>query len=399
MLVKSNLPDKNTKIQEQMEQAEELDGKLGSSDTQALMKTVLENDKTEVEDGKFVNEMINQNLSSFQPDIMMQQFVQNYKNAEKIFGESLIREATGMSSSTIERNIRLPEFQRDLKSKLSAKARELEDKGLLSRKGEILEQGKTLAQIQLFTSELDQLQAHGIRGERFHKKTDRYGDITDDRRFTSSDSFKNIAWKKVIKQVVRRGHDKIHKEDLRTHTRQAKGEVCIIYALDASGSMRGKKIAMAKRAGVALAYKATQNNDKVGAIIFSNDIQNQVHPTTNFLELLECFTEITASKQTDMAKAIEESLAMFPKTQVTKHLLFITDGQVTVGADPKKHCLEAAGKAASAGITISIIGLNLDPTTIDFVHELTGLSKGKVYVVDTVDNLDTLVLRDYEQYR
>jgi Mg-chelatase subunit ChlD len=393
------LPDRETKIQDELEQAEELDGKLGSTDTQALMKTVLENDKTEVEDGKFVNEMINQNMSSFQPDIMMQQFVQNYKNAEKIYGESLIREATGMSSSTVERNIRLPEFQRDLKSKLAAKARDLERKGILNRKGEILEAGKALAQLQLFTSQLDRLQAQGIRGETFHKKIERHGEITDVKKYSQSDSFKNIAWKKVLKQTLRRGRTTIHKDDLMTHTRQARGEICLIYALDASGSMRGKKIAMAKRAGVALAYKATQHNDKVGAIVFSDIVQKQVRPTKDFLELLDCFTEITASKQTDMASAIEESLHLFPAGNMTKHLLFITDGQVTVGEDPKKRCIEAASHAHAAGITISIIGINLDPQTIEFVHELTSLSKGKVYIVDSVDNLDLLVLRDYEQYQ
>ena len=395
----SNLPDPQVKIPDELEKAEELSGKLGSSDENSLMKTVLENDSEEVPDGKFVNEMVNQNMSSFQPDLMMQQFIQNYKNAEKIHGESLIREATGMNSSTIERNIKLPEFQRDLQSKLSAKARELEDKGILSRKGEILEKGRVLAKLQLFISELDSLSVKGFGGERFHKKEDKFGMKTDVKKFTKGDSFKDIAWKRVLKNVARRQHSEIVKEDLTTHTRQAKGEICLMYALDASGSMRGKKIAMAKRAGIALAYKATLNKDSVGTIVFSDKIQKVVRPTKEFLPLLDSLSEITASKQTDIAHAIEESIQLFPAKKITKHLLFITDGQVTVGDEPQKRCLEAAAKAKALDITISLIGIELDPKSIPFVHELVEITGGKVHIIDNVSQLDVLVLRDYEKIK
>lgn len=358
----------------------------------------MDHDDSDIDDGKFVNEMTDRNMSSFQPDMMLSQMVQNYKNAEKIHGPSMIREATGMSNEKIERNIRLPEFQKELKSRLSAKARELEDKGILNRKGEILDTGRALGTLQMFAAEIDRIEATGMSGERFHQKEDRHGMKNDSRPFHKGDSFKDIAWKQVIKKTARRGHTNITRDDLVTHTRQAKGEICLIYAIDASGSMRGNKITMAKRAGVALCYKSTQNNDDTGIIIFSDKIQKQVTPTKEFFPLLDAMSEIQAAKQTDIAFAIEQSIEMFPDKKITKHLLFLTDAQTTVGADPKKLCLETASKAAALGITISIIGLEIDEETREFTQELTAITGGRLYIVDSSEGLESLVLRDYEQY-
>jgi len=395
------IPDSDFKLDDQnMEEAEELDGNMSNSgeDKQALMKTVMEHDDADIDDGKFVNEMADRNISSFQPDMLMAQMVQNYKNAEKINGPSMIREATGMSNEKIERNIRLPEFQKELKSRLSAKAREMEDKGIINRRGEILDTGRALGTLQMFAAEIDRIEATGITGERFHQKEDRFGMKSDSRPYRKGDSFKDLAWKQIIKKTARRGHTNITRDDLVTHTRQSKGEICLIYAIDASGSMRGNKIKMAKRAGVAMCYKATENNDATGLIIFSDKIQTQVSPTKEFFPLLTAMSEIKAEKQTDIAFAIEKSIEMFPDKNITKHLLFLTDAQTTVGDDPKKLCLETASKAAALGITISIIGLEMDKDSVEFTQELTAITGGRLYVVDSTDGLEALVLRDYEQF-
>lgn len=395
------IPDKKTDIQDQPKPIDEEAGKLSNSlnDRDQLMKTVMENEDEAVKDGKILNDMINNNLSSFQPDAAFDRMVQNYKNAKNIYGESFLMEATGTSQGQIERNIKLPEFQRDIKSRMHSKARELQDKGLLGRGGEILDQGLKMAALSLYVSELDELTPKGTFGEHEHQKRSRYGGVYDTKRYARGDRFKDIAVKHSVKTAIRRGHDKLIIEDLSTNQRHAKGEIYLVYGLDASGSMRGKKIEVAKKAGVALAYKATQNKDKVGIMVFAEEIVKQVEPTTDFMEVLASITTINAAKQTDIAKTIENSVTLFPEKNVTKHLILLTDAESTVGDDPKQNALKAASMAAANGITISIVGIKMDEPTTRFARQIAEIGDGKLYVVDNIEQLDKVILYDYDQLR
>ena len=67
---------------------------------------------------------------------------------------------------------------------------------------------------------------------------------------------------------------KIKKEDLSVFEREARGKVYIVYALDSSRSMKGSKIDLCKKAGIALAYQAINENDKIGLLVFGSQISN-----------------------------------------------------------------------------------------------------------------------------
>ena len=79
-----------------------------------------------------------------------------------------------------------------------------------------------------------------------------------------------------------------------------------------SGSMRGKKIEMAKKAGIALMFNAIKNKDKVGLITFGTDISERIAPTSDFVYLLQRISKKRAMKETNITKAISESLILFP---------------------------------------------------------------------------------------
>ena len=71
---KVNVPKPND-----MKGLEENEGKLESqSEEDKLMKSVLENDKTDIEDGQVLTDSINQGLGSFTPDMMFDQLVKDY---------------------------------------------------------------------------------------------------------------------------------------------------------------------------------------------------------------------------------------------------------------------------------------------------------------------------------
>ena len=352
--------DREQQIREK-DEIEELSGKLSSQEVEnKLMKSVLENDKETIEKGELIRDSINQGLNSFTPDLVYQQLVKNYSIANHIFGPSLLKLATGYDPNYIKKNINIPEFQKELRFRMQKNIEKLKEEGLLGRDNEITEKGIELASLVMYFEELDKIIPQGILGEKIHKRTSIYGSKEDFRNYKKGDRYKDIAIKKSAKLAIRRGHKKLEEKDLRVYERQSKGQSYIVYALDASGSMKGAKIDACKRAGIALAYKAIDERDKVGLIVFGSEIKTIIEPTADFSYLLKNITSIRASRETDLVATLKKSIELFPNENITKHLIIITDALPTIGKDPEKETLQEASIARNKGITISLIGINLN---------------------------------------
>lgn len=385
-------------LAENDETLEELEGQTGKDDEkQGLMSSVLENDQETINDGKLLEESINQGVGSFTPDIMYQHLVQNYKHAKKLYGETLLRAVTGYDDSYLERNLNVPEFRKELEKKIKQKIDDLKEKGLLDKQGVITDKGLELASLVLYASELDIISPVGIHGERIHKERHIYGDKGDSHPYKKGERFKDVNIKKSVKTALRRGHKQLRIEDLKVHERQAKGEVTLVYAIDASGSMKGDKIGTCKKAGVALAWKAIQNKDNVGIVVFGEEVTDVVRPTKDFSVLLKTLSAIRAQRETNIAQSIDKSIELFPK-QGTKHLMILTDALPTTGEKPEEETLKAVSKAASAGITISIVGINLDEEGKHLAERIVEIGRGKLYVVSNLEEVDRIVLMDYYSY-
>jgi Mg-chelatase subunit ChlD len=158
--------------------------------------------------------------------------------------------------------------------------------------------------------------------------------------------------------------------------------------------MKGEKLKIAKKAGIALAFKAIQEKNKVGIVVFGSDIKEYVEPTLNFMELLRRLTEIRASMETDISKSITKATELFPKND-TKHLILLTDALPTKGLIPENETLQAVSKARSEKITISLVGINLDTKGLELATKITELGQGKLYKVTDLANVDKIVLEDY----
>jgi Mg-chelatase subunit ChlD len=375
---------------------EELTGKLKFENVDdKLLHSVLENDKKTIDEGRIIQDAINNNISSFSPDLMIENLVKDFQQAKKMYGESIIRLLSGYNSSYVEKNIKLPEFQRELKKKINEKLHELRDKKLLTKENTVTEKGIELASLVLYVEEIDNLLPTGIFGEKMHKKKYIYGDPTDINNYRKGSLYRNIAVRSSIKVAARRKHSDILLEDLRTYQRHQKGSVYIIYAIDASGSMKGKKIATAKKAGIALAYKATEELDKVGLLVFGKEIVSEVQPTTNFMELLKTITTIKSSSETNFTAMIERAIELFPVFSTTKHLLILSDALPTYGENPIKETLNACEKALQNSITISVIGIDLDKQGEKLAENIVQITNGKLYAVKNLEELDQIVLQDY----
>lgn len=366
---------------------------------ESTLKAVIENDENVMDEGKLVSDAINQGFSSFTPDMMFDQLTKNFSMAKHIYGEKMLRLLSGYDPSYINKNIQIPEFQRELKEKIKDKIESMKDKGLLDRDGTITDEGVSLASLVLYTEELDNITPKGVFGEKIHKENSVYGEKTDDRVFRKHDRYRDIAVKKSLRLAIRRGHEKVKPEDLRVFERQSRGSIYVIYALDASGSMKGEKIEMAKKAGIALAYKAISAGDKVGLIVFGTEIKERIHPTSDFPKLLHEITKIRASRETNLTHTIESSIELFPKGDFTKHLIVLSDALPTIGKEPEEEAIAAVGNARSAGITISLVGINLDEKGTTFAERLSSVSGGRFYTVRNLGNMDKIILEDYYSFK
>ncbi len=367
---------------------EELSGNMSQQDEQKLMNSVMEGDKTD--DAKIVLNALNHGIFSFNPDQMFEQLVQNYQEAEKLYGEGFLRYVDAS-----ERDMRFPEVQRNVKEKIREKLGELQQSGFIGEDMEVTEKGIAFASLTLYMEELDQLQAKGLLGEKFHKRSSHYGEKIDVKKYQRGDRYKDLALKRSIKQAIRHHHSQLAEEDLQVFRRESKGAIHMIYGLDASGSMKGKKVETCKKAGVALAFKAIQEHDKVGLIVFGSEVQDTIAPTSDFLQLLHAMTKIRAKNKTNMRDTILKSIELFSNEDVTKHLILITDAVPTEGADPRKETLNAAEQAKHAGVTISLIGINLDKEGESLAQEVTAIGGGKLYSLKQLEDLDRVVLMDY----
>jgi len=376
-----------------LDDVDEHSGKLKKqTDEDKLMHSILDDDKETISDGRLISESVTQGIGSLTPDMIFQNLIKDYKLAKKLYGETIIRELTGYSPNYIEKNINIPEFRRELQKKINEKIDGLKDEGLVNKEGTITDKGLTLSALVLYVEELDHLIPKGF-GERQSKKKTIYGDKEDYKIF-KKDRYRDLAIKQTIKQSLRRGHAEIASSDFVAYDRKSEGKISIIYGIDASGSMKGEKLKIAKKAGIALAFKAIQEKNRVGIVVFGSDIKEYVPPTLDFLELLRRLSEIRASMETDIAKSIIKAVELFPKHD-TKHLILLTDALPTKGLIPENETLQAVSKARSERVTISLVGINLDTKGMELAKKITELGQGKLYKVTDLETVDKIILEDY----
>jgi len=357
-----------------------------------IIKDVFANKKKIKEDGKLIRDSINQGVN-FNPNLLFEQLVKNYSMAEKIYGKSILRKLANYDPSYIEKNIAIPEFKKVLKENINNNVEKLKEKSYLNEDNSISEKGLELAALILYKDELDNIMPKGILGEKIHKKHFIYGDKQDIKPYKKQDRYRDIAIKKSVKLAIRRKHKSLQKDDLKSFERQSKGSINIIYALDASGSMKGDKIDTCKKAGAALAFKAIDEKDKVGLMVFSSEVKTSIPPTDNFITLLKEITKIRALKETNIALTIKKSIELFPNTDATKHLILITDAMPTIGSETDT--LEATSLAISNNITISLVGIKLNDKAKKLAEKLTNIGQGNLYIVKDLKELDKIVLEDY----
>ncbi|MBT4387491.1 VWA domain-containing protein [Candidatus Woesearchaeota archaeon] len=331
--------------------------------------------------------------------MMFEKMVSNFRNSKNIYGESMIRATTGYDSEYIDKNIKYPEFQRELEKRMKDKKDEFKKKKLVDSKGNYTQKATELAVLSMYATELDNLEAiDNIHGKKFTRKMDKYGEKQEITNYKKGARFRDIAIRQSIKNLIRHNQKKLSLENMKMYERQSKGVLNIIYAIDTSSSMKGKKLESTKKAGLALAYKAISNKDKVGLIAFAENIITSIEPTDDFSKIVNGLTLLKPKDETDFEKVINEAMRLFPEGDELKHLVIITDAMPTAGNDPVQDTLQAISMARAANITISIVGMQLDEQGESLAQKIVQISEGKLYKVLETENLNQIVLQDYYAY-
>ncbi len=378
-----------------LDEIKEKKGKLAKqTDEDKLMHSILEDDKEKISDGKLLSEAITQGIGSITPDLLFTNLVKDFKLAKKLYGETIIRELTRYSPDYVEKNIAIPEFKRELKKRIDDRMDRLQDEGFLNKEGELTDKGIALSALVLYVEELDHLTPKGF-GEHKSKKKMFYGDKEEYQQYRRQrDHYRDIALKQTIKTTLRRGHSTVENSDWKSSIRDNEGRISIIYGLDASGSMKGEKLKTAKKAGIALAFKAITEKNRVGLVVFGSDIKDTIPPTMDFMQILRKLADIRASMETDIARSVTKSIELFPKHD-TKHLILLTDALPTKGDIPERETLQAVSQARAGGITISLVGINLDEKGLSLAQKIVEIGSGKLYKVTDLADLDRIMLEDY----
>ncbi len=385
---------------ENTETIEEAQGKLATQFLEdKLMHSVLQADKTTIENGKLIEESYNQGIGSFVPDLMMATMAKNFSIARQLYGDTMLRLLTGYDPNYLQKNLNIPEFRKELQKAITERIEEMRREGLIDDEGSVAQKGLELASIVMYVEELDHLIPKGVLGQKESKQRSHYGEPGTTHEFRKGERYRDIAIRPSIKRAIIRGRQQLLVSDLQSRERQAKGTISIVYALDASASMKGKKLETSKKAGVALAFKAISEKDQVGLIVFGTEVKDAIAPTSDFGHLLQHITRITASRQTDFALMIRKAIELFPPETTTKHLIILTDALPTVGIEPEKATLEAVSAARANGITISLIGIQLDKKGTILAETMARLGEGKFTIAQDLEHLDRLVLQDYYQVR
>jgi len=166
-------------------------------------------------------------------------------------------------------------------------------------------------------------------------------------------------------------------------------DVAMLVLVDASGSMFGEKLSLAKVTGLEL-LRGLKDGDLVGLGLFS-DRRRWLYgfAPVSGLEAAPELGPLSAGGGTDLYAALSDGLDRLTRTSLERrHAVLITDG-VTKPADFRG----LAERARALGVTISAMGVGEDADRA-FLERLALGSGGRYYPVASADEIPSLIVED-----
>ena len=220
------------------------------------------------------------------------------------------------------------------------------------------------------------LSKHIFSGEYHSAFKGRGMSFSEVRNYNYGDDVRNIDWNVTAR--TNEPHIKVFEEDR---------ELTVILLIDISrssafGSLVQFKSELAAELSAVLAFSAITNNDKVGAILFADEVEKYIPPKKGKKHILRIIREIIYFKPASHGTNLEKGLIYLNNIQKKKAIVFILSDFMTQG-------YEAALSIASR--RHDIIGMHIyDPLeknlpNIGIVRSIDAES-GKKVLLDTTSS-------------
>lgn len=345
------------------------------------------------DEAEMLSEMTNRDIGYLNPNHLSRIILADVYSAEKSFGRKVIEMMTGANVRQLQRMQGNFRFRSKLVAAINEKMKRLTREGLMDEDG-LTKKGVELIALNAFFEEIETIGELKF-GEHEGKKRGGDGDIVEIRPYHKGDGYKAIDVRATMRVVAKRGHERIIREDLRSSERTRSISVDFSYVLDSSGSMKGTKMDAVKKAALALAYMGMQEGDRVSVVSFNKDAKLLVPLSNDIMQIARSIMPIKPGRGTDLAKALREARFSLQESKKDKHIIIISDAIPTEGIKPVEAALEEASITASEGVTISIIGIDLDPDGKKIAQQIAGIGDGTFYHIDDPNEIHGVILEEH----
>ncbi len=174
----------------------------------------------------------------------------------------------------------------------------------------------------------------------------------------------------------------------------------LIFVIDSSGSMSGKKIKQAKEA-VRFVINHLDKGDKFSLVDFDDGVSlfsPRLLPVNseNMERALSFVDEIEDSGGTNINDALLQALQMIEPGERPNYILFLTDGLPTVGVTRIADILKNVKKANEQRTRVFVFGVGYDVNT-ELLDRISNESRGTSVYVDENEDLEVAVSGYYEK--
>lgn len=174
----------------------------------------------------------------------------------------------------------------------------------------------------------------------------------------------------------------------------------LIFVIDSSGSMSGKKIILAKEA-VSFVINHLNERDRFSIIDFDDGVETFVSKIVvaspeNRDKAVDFVNEIEDSGGTNINEALLQALKIVEPGEGPNYILFLTDGLPTVGTTDTAEILRNISRANNFKSRIFVFGVGYDVNT-ELLDRISSENRGTSIYVSEDENLEVAISNYYEK--
>lgn len=192
--------------------------------------------------------------------------------------------------------------------------------------------------------------------------TDGHGATVRTERASTDDSVDAAA---SVRAAAARGSDEVASRDLRQSVRTGGGSALVVFALDASASMRGP-METAKGVALDLLQDAYERRDEVAVVTFAGESADVVLPPTDSVDLAaRHLKSLPTGDRTPLPPGIDASAEVIDRADPEAAVVVIvTDGRANAGtSSPTADTRSAASHLADRNAEVLVVDAGTDQRT------------------------------------